>query len=68
MAYDFDYWNRLQLLYDLAIENPESRMRDLQIEALKYFPLCSISARRRFLSIETAYNCFSKFDNARESE
>lgn len=61
MAFDFDYWPRLKYLWELMQQNPNSRTRDLQREALKAYPLQSVAAQRAFLRHKTAERACAVF-------
>jgi hypothetical protein len=55
MSIDTDYHNRLDWLAELMLQNPKSRVRRLQREALKYYPLSSKEAIRNWMSWRTAF-------------
>ena len=61
MIADYDYWPRLQLLYQLTQKSPDRPMRKLQREALKYYPLYYKETQRAWLSTKTAFKCFEAF-------
>lgn len=52
---DADYHPRLKLLAELMEQNPESKVRDLQRECLKYYPLHYQATQRSWLGIRTAF-------------
>ena len=55
MSVDVDYHKRLDWLAELMLLSPKKKVRDLQAEALKYYPLESTEAQRHWLSIETSF-------------
>lgn len=55
MSVDVDYQKRLDWLADLVLQNPKKRIRDLQRESLKYYPLGSQEAVRNWMSMKTAF-------------
>jgi hypothetical protein len=55
MSIDIDYHNRLDWLAELMLQNPKSRVRRLQREALKYYSLSSKEAIRNWMSWRTAF-------------
>jgi len=56
MSIDTDYHNRLDWLAELMLLNPKSRVKRLQREALKYYPLSSKEAIRNWMSWRTAFD------------
>jgi len=55
MSGDVDYARRLELLQELMEKNPQTPVRKLLRECLKYYPLHSQEAQRRWMSIDTAF-------------
>jgi hypothetical protein len=55
MSIDTDYHNRLDWLSQLIIDNPKSKIKKLQRESLKYYPLSSDQAIRNWMSWRTAF-------------
>ncbi len=53
--YDYDYGTRLRLLAELMEASPDKKVRDLQREALKYYPIYSTESIRHWMSIRTAF-------------
>jgi len=52
---DYDFNTRLALLAELMERNPEKRMKNLQREALKYYPLDGNESIRHWMSTRVAF-------------
>jgi hypothetical protein len=55
MSCDTDRHVRLELLAELMLANPARRIKRLQREALKFYPLGSKEAIRHWMSWRTAF-------------
>lgn len=55
MACDVDYHHRLNWLAELMLISPNTRMKRLQRESLKYYPLRSVEAIRHWMSWSVAF-------------
>jgi hypothetical protein len=67
MSIDTDYHNRLDWLAQLMIDNPKSKMKKLQRESLKYYPLSSAQAVRNWMSWRTALAAADVADKKKKS-
>ena len=52
---DVDWGKRMELLLDLMHRSPHTKMRKLQWEALKYYPLYYVSSIRNWMSTAIAF-------------
>jgi hypothetical protein len=68
MSIDTDYHNRLDWLAELMLQNPKSRVRRLQKEALNYYPLGSKEAIRNWMSWRTAFAAAEVIDRIEKLE
>lgn len=62
MSIDVDYHRRLELLAELMIQNPHRRMKKLQREALKYYPLYYKENIRHWMGFRTAFRASDLID------
>jgi hypothetical protein len=67
MSIDTDYHNRLDWLAQLMIDNPKSKIKKLQRESLKYYPLSSAQAVRNWMSWSTAFAAADVADKKKKS-
>ena len=67
MSIDTDYHNRLDWLAQLMIDNPKSKMKKLQRESLKYYPLSSAQAVRNWMNWRTALAAADVADKKKKS-
>lgn len=62
ISYDLGYHDRFNLLCELMRLYPNSKMRKLQKEALRYYPLTSIEGQRQWLSMATAWKAADRLN------
>ena len=55
VTYDFDYHNRLNLLAELILSHPDSRMQSLQQTAIKEYPVSSKALEQHCYSSKFAF-------------
>ena len=60
--FDYDRSKRLRLLWELMSLYPGKRVKSLQREALKYYPLGTDKLTRQWLSYKTVFAAIDQFD------
>jgi hypothetical protein len=54
-SYDFERGHRLELLATFMEQSPKAKVRDLQREALKYYPVSNQELVRDWMKLKTAF-------------